>query len=47
MLESMATPLEDGLYLDGESVETMVTNDEEVIRAYCDEVVEDIAQLNP
>ena len=45
MLEDMATPSKEGLYLDGESVEAMVTNVEEVIRAYYDKVVEDIARL--
>ena len=45
MLKGMAALLEEGLYLDVESVEMMVTNVEHVIKASCEAIVEDIAQL--
>ena len=39
MLEDMAAPLGEGLFLDGESVEAMMTNAELVIKTYCEEVM--------
>ena len=45
MLESMAAPPKEGLYLDAKSVEMMVTSTEQIIRAYYEVVTKDIAYL--
>ena len=42
----MAAPSGEGLFLDGESVEAMMTNAELVIKTYCEEVMKNIAQYD-